>query len=539
MFNASWIAPNIPTMQLSNNYNSNHLFENQTKLPLIPLRNQFVTQEKPQFKIQQLIHHQQNSLNFEDILEINQKNKLLLKEIRYALNKDLYYQSEQKHGYIQTQQDDEPKAKPHRRRYQSYDNKIQSDRSLEDENKFKQLRKIPHKQKNDELRNYSITETIAKRINTNEINIRDSRIEFETKQRNNIKIINTNQLKINQKIQKPAVYEAKQNFGLIKEQRQKRKQQLKIIGYVVLAAMYLSKKYRKIQQEKNEQRNQINKNYQESQKAIDKFSKRQAIVQEKLYYEYVVEKVIHYLKDQSFIDETQKIPNLSKEYQSDIRKLHVFKFTTLLFKNVELFTRQNTISDLIRGLLNISLYEKTTIPVSKFVGQRCYFYNDNHLKIPQEQLVLIALEHYFFGNLIPQLFEILANIEEDKNDSKQKIKTNPLHLNECHFYVCIFATLIQQKIIQNFSELRMVKNPNGKIVQKTLQTTEQSNLVIKAQIVIDNHLIEIKDGRKEIVKGLISSDLVLALEGEKPQWKKFLDQTFSKIIKNFQNLLPK
>ncbi|CAD8179876.1 unnamed protein product [Paramecium octaurelia] len=539
MFNASWIAPNVQSMQLTNDNNSNHLFENQPRLPLIPQRNQFLLPDKPQFKIQKQIPHQQNSLIYQSILEINQKNKLLLKEIRTVLNQDLNQQSEQNHSYIQTHEDHEPRAKPNRRRNPSFDTKVQSDRNLEDENKYKQHRKIQPRYKNDELRNYSITETIGKRINMNEINIRDSRIEFETKQINNIKVLTTNRLNINQKIQKQAAREQKQNFGFMKASVQKRKSKLKIVFYFVQAAMRLSKKYRKIQNELNKQRNQINQNYQESQKAIDKFSKRQAIVQEKLYYAYVAEKVIHYLKDQAFIEETQKIQNLSNEYQSDIRKLHVFKFTTLLFKNVELFTRQQTISDLIRGLLNISLYEKTNIPVSKFVGQRCNFYNDHHLKIPQEQLVLIALEHYFFGNLIPQLFEILANLYEDKNDPKYKVRRSPYHLNECHFYVCIFATLIQQMIVQNFVHMKTVKNPNGRIVQKTLKTTEQQNLVIKTEIVMDNQVNKNKGGSKEIVEGLISSDLVLALESEKPQWKKFIDQTFSKIITNFQNLLPK
>ncbi|CAK81082.1 unnamed protein product (macronuclear) [Paramecium tetraurelia] len=539
MFNTSWIAPNMQSMQLTNEYNSNHQFEHQQKLPFIPQRNQFQLADKLQFKIKKQIPLQQNSLIYQSILEINQKNKHLLKEIRTVLNQDLNQQSEQNHSYIQTQEDNEPRAKPNRRRHPSFDTKVQSDRNLDDENKFKQHRKIQPRYKNDELRNYSITEVINKRINTNEINIRDSRVEFEAKQINNIKVLTTNRLNINQKIHQEAAKKQQQNFGLIKGSVQKKKSKLRIVFYFVLAAMRFSKKYRKIQDEQNKQRNQMNQNYLESQKAIDKFSKRQAIVQEKLYYAYVAEKVIHYLKDQAFIEETQKIQNLSSEYQSDIRKLHVFKFTTLLFKNVELFTREQTISDLIRGLLNISLYEKTNFPVSKFVGQRCNFYNDHHLKIPQEQLVLIALEHYFFGNLIPQLFEILANLQEDKSDTRQKVKTSPYHLNECHFYICIFATLIQQMIIQNFAHMKTVKNPNGKIVQKTIKTTEQQNLVIKTEIVINNQVNKNKVENQEIVEGLISSDLALALEADKPQWKKLIDQTFSKIIKNFQNLLPK
>ncbi|CAD8085873.1 unnamed protein product [Paramecium sonneborni] len=536
MFNASWIAPNQLTMKLSTNQNSNIFLENYPKLPQIPQRNKFLTAERPQFRIQQQIHNQKNFLSFQEIFEIDQKNKHLLKELINVLNEDLNQQTQTIQTYIQNQQDYEIKTKPYRIRNVSYDNNFQSDRSFEEGDKFHKFRKLPVNYKNSQLKHYSRTEKIHKTINANQEELRDSNIEFESKQVNTMKILNPKQLKINQKIHEQDG-EIKQTLNSINESLLKKKKKFKIFGQAVFAAICLSKKYRMIQKKQLEQRNQINKNFKEYQKVIDKFSKRQAIIHEKQYYEYVVEKIMHYFKDQSFIDETQKIQNQSKEYQSDIRKLHVFKFTTLLLKNIELYTRQNTILDLINSLLNISLYQKTAIPISKFVGQRCNFYNDDCLKIPQDQLVLIALEYYFFIKLIPNLFEILNKLQEDKSNTKQKIKTNSFHLNECHFYVCVVATLLQQKIIQFFSELKKIKNPNGNIVQKTLKTTQQQNLVIKAQIVINNQL-DNKGEENAIVKGLITTDLILALEQEKPQWMQFINQTFQQIIKNFRDLIP-
>lgn len=59
------------------------------------------------------------------------------------------------------------------------------------------------------MRNYSITEKISKGINLNEINMRDSSIEFETKYRNNNKVLNQNPPYINYKIHKYAARESK------------------------------------------------------------------------------------------------------------------------------------------------------------------------------------------------------------------------------------------------------------------------------------------------------------------------------------------
>ncbi|CAD8077316.1 unnamed protein product [Paramecium primaurelia] len=532
MFNASWIAPNLLTMQLSTNNYSNNLLENYPKLPLIPQKNQFLTSEKPQFRISQQLHHQNKQLTFKEIFEINKKNQELLNELMNALNHDLQYKQQQIYTNIQNQQDYELKVKPDRIRYPSVDNKIKSNRSLENVDKSLQVSIKKSKKKYDQFQNNSRTEKQHKKRNINS----DSSFEIDNKQNYKYKVLNTKQLNKKKETQKYSSEDSDQS--LIDESHQNKKLKFKTVGQVVFAAMCLSRKYRMLQSKKQVLRNQINQNYQEYQKVIDQFSKRQAIIHEKQYYAYVVEKVIYHLKEQSFIEETQRIQNQSKEYQSDLRKVHVFKFTTLLFKNVELYTRQNTITDVISSFINTSLYQQTGVPISKFVGQRCHFYNEDRLKIPIEQLVLIALEYYFFCNLIPYLFEIMTDIQNSKIIGKLKVKTNPFHLNECHFYICVLATLIQQKIVQVFSQMRRIKNPNGNIVQKVLKTTEQQNLVIKAQIAINNQLDD-NDEENEIVKGLISSDLILALEEEKPQWKKFIDKTFSQIITNFRNILPK
>ncbi|CAD8084973.1 unnamed protein product [Paramecium sonneborni] len=524
-------------MKLSTNQKSNNLFENYPKLPQIPQRNQFLTSEKPQFRIQQQIQNQKNFLSFQEIFEIDQKNKFLLKELIKVLNEDLNYQPQQLQPNNINQQEYELKQKPRRIRNKSYDNNFQGDKSFDDGVSFRKQSKLPNNNKNIQLKNHSRTAKIHKIINVNKEELDDSFIEFEQKQINDMKVSNKKQMKFNSEIHEQDG-EIKNSMNFRKESKNKKKKhKFKIVGYAIFAAICLSKKYRMIQKQKQELRSQINQNFQQHQKVLDKFSKRQTIIHEKQYYEFIVEKLMHYFKDQQFFEETQKIKNQSKEYQSDIRKLHVFKFTTQLFKNVEFYTRQKNTPDYILSLLNMSLYEKTAIPISKFVGQRCLFYSDDHLKIPQDQLVLIAMEYYFFCNLIPNFFEMLNELQDDKFITKQKIRTNLFHQNECHFYVCIFATLIQEKIIQTFQEMRKIKNPNGNIVQKTLQTTEQQNLVIKAQIVINNELDD-KDVEKEIVKGLITSDLIEALEEEKGQWKQFIAQTFQKIIKNFRSLMP-
>ncbi|CAK69497.1 unnamed protein product (macronuclear) [Paramecium tetraurelia] len=522
-------------MQLSAKNHSNNYLENYPRLPLIPQKNQFLTQEKPQFRIYQQSHHQKNQLTFKEIFEINQKNQELLNELMYALSQDLPYQQQQILTNLNNQQDYDLKVKPDRIRYPSVDNRIQMGSSLEDVRKYPQVGMNQFK----ELQPYSRTERMYKKRNAHQRKLSDNGFEIDNKQNYKYKVINGKQNNTNQKIQKNTLGESKLNKSLIGEQNQNKKLKFKTVGYVVFATMCLSKKYRIIQQKKQFLRNQLNHNYQEHQKVVDQFSKRQAITHERQYYAYVVEKIIHHLKEQSFIDETLEIQNQSKEYQSDIRKVHIFKFTTLLLKNVELYTRQNTITDIVRSQINMCIYEQTGIPISRFVGQRCHFYNDDRVKIPVEQQVLIALEYYFFCNLIPQLCEIVADLQDNKTIGKQKVKTNPSHLNECHFYICVLATLIQQKIVQVFSELKKVKNPNGSIVQKSLKTTEQQNLVIKAYIAINTQLEDDNNEESEIVKGLISSDLILALEEEKPQWKKFIDKTFSQIITNLSNLLKK
>ncbi|CAD8172701.1 unnamed protein product [Paramecium octaurelia] len=535
MFNASWIAPNLLTMQLSAKNHSNNYLENYPRLPLIPQKNQFLTSEKPQFRIYQQLHHQKNQLTFQEIFEINQKNQELLNELMNALSQDQPYQQHQILSNLNNLQDYDLKVKPDRIRYPSVDNRIQMGSSLEDVQKYREVGTNQFK----ELQPYSRTERMHKKRNANQRKLSDASFEIDNKQSYKYKVINGKHNNTNQKIHKNTFGESKLNQSFIGESNQNNKIKFKTVGYVVFAALCLSKKYRLIQQKKQLLRNQLNHNYQEHQKVVDQFSKRQAVIQEKQYYCYVVEKIIHHLKEQSFIDETLRIQNQSKEYQSDIRKVHVFKFTTLLLKNVELYTRKNTITDIVCSLINMSMYEQTDIPVSKFVGYRCHFYNDDRVKIPVEQQVLIALEYYFFCNLIPQLCEIVADLSDNKTIGKQKVKTNPSHLNECHFYICVLATLIQQKIVQVFSEMKKVKNPNGNMVQKTLKTTEQQNFVIKAFISINTQFEDDNNDENEIVKGLISSDLILALEEEKPQWKKFIDKTFSQIITNFSNLLPK
>lgn len=76
--------------------------------------------------------------------------------------------------------------------------------------------------------------------------------------------------------------------------------------------------------------------------------------------------------------------NMSEKMTKDIHSTHIYKFTTLLFDNIALYTQKNTISPVVYSIMNMNIHEDSRMPCSKYIAYRCHFINSERPKIPKE-----------------------------------------------------------------------------------------------------------------------------------------------------------
>ncbi|CAD8099690.1 unnamed protein product [Paramecium sonneborni] len=302
------------------------------------------------------------------------------------------------------------------------------------------------------------------------------------------------------------------------------RRKLKAVFLFVFSSMVISKNYSLRKKEEKKTITLLNKKLQSCQKVINSNGIKSIEAQQQQFVQIISNKVVHYLKSQTYIDECNSIDEISNPIQNkDWKKLRVQCFSRLIYQNLELLTRECNIPELIKCQLIASLFKTSKQETSYFVGERCHFYQANKIHIEREQKLAIATEFLLFQIIIPNLLQIVNNLPT--YNQKYKIQTQQI--------IVIIASLLHKQFVNRFQNMRKLKNPNGNMVYKKLSIQYQKDGLFCNEINIQQNTGD----NNEVLEGLLQNEKLEQLEGLKPIWKEQLDTLFEKILQNVETLI--
>ncbi|CAD8177084.1 unnamed protein product [Paramecium octaurelia] len=362
------------------------------------------------------------------------------------------------------------------------------------------LDKLNESQKYSSGRNYIIRENQFKSINTDAQQLRFSNIDY-------------------------AGYQQKTNtIEMVSQRIEKSKRTLKKVFLSVFFSMVISKKYRQLKQEEKQLITILNCKLQSCQKVINQIGIRQIEEQQQQFVQIVSNKVIHYLNNQTYINECNQNDDVSNPVQSmDWKKLRVQSFSKLIYQNLELLTRECNLPELLKCQLITSLYKTSKQQTSFFVGERCHFYQANRIQLTREQKLAIAMEYLLFQIVIPKLLQIVNGLPTYSQN--HKIYTQQI--------IVIIASLLHRQFVNRFQNMKKVKNPNGYMVNKKLSIQYVENGLFCNEISIADNIGD----NNEVLEGLLELDQIQSIENSKPAWKQQIDDLFEQILSNVQSLI--
>ncbi|CAK90406.1 unnamed protein product (macronuclear) [Paramecium tetraurelia] len=320
-------------------------------------------------------------------------------------------------------------------------------------------------------------------------------------------------------------YQQKTNtIEMISKRIENSKRTLKKVFLSVFFSMVISKKYRLFKQEEKQIITILNCKLQSCQKVINQIGIRQVEEQQQQFVQIVSNKVIHYLNNQTYINECNQNDDVSNPVQSmDWKKLRVQSFSKLIYQNLELLTRECNFPELLKCQLITSLYKTSKQQTSFFVGERCHFYQANRIQLTREQKLAIAMEYLLFQIVIPKLLQIVNGLPTYSQN--HKIYTQQI--------IVIIASLLHRQFVNRFQNMKKVKNPNGYMVNKKLSIQYLENGLFCNEISIAGNTGD----NNEVLEGLLEQDQIQSIENSKPVWKQSMDNLFDQILSNVQDVI--
>ncbi|CAD8154080.1 unnamed protein product [Paramecium pentaurelia] len=305
-----------------------------------------------------------------------------------------------------------------------------------------------------------------------------------------------------------------------------RNKKLRIIVFVVIAVLELSKKYKKIFQEREIAREHFQLQQRPHLKYINFFGIKQHKQQQRKFVDSLLQKIIIIQKDQKYIKECKTIQREQDDIRKDFQKQRLCFFIKLILQDLELITRKNIIPGFILHSLNLCLFSGKHTQTSQFVVNRTKFYSKTVHSLTQEQKVLIAIEFLFFTIIIPNMLDIVNELDQSNKDS--------FLITLFHFVGIIGVLMVQfTKYFEN--KFEKIKESNVKPIQKVIQLkkNEQGIPCIASLSFTD----KIDENENKILSGGFEYSGILELFEQKPFWSQKMTLQFSRIARNIGELI--
>ncbi|CAK64188.1 unnamed protein product (macronuclear) [Paramecium tetraurelia] len=321
------------------------------------------------------------------------------------------------------------------------------------------------------------------------------------------------------------------NLDLFKKEEAKpqlkiRNRRLRIIVFVVIAVLGLSKKYKKIFQERQIAREHFQMQQGPHLKYINFFGIKQHKFQFRKFVDSLLQKIIMIQKDQKYIKECINIQREKDIIRKDAQKQKLCFFIKLILQDLELITRKNIVPGFIHHFLNLCLFSGKTTQTSQFVANRTKFYSKTVHSLTSEQKLLIALEFLIFTIIIPNLLDIASELDQTNKES--------FLITLFHFIgiIGVLMVLFTKHFERKFEK---IDGSNVKPIQRVihLKKNEQGLPCVATFSISDT----IDQDEKKIIQGGFEYAGILELFEQKPYWGEKISNQFNKIAKNIGELI--
>ncbi|CAD8066212.1 unnamed protein product [Paramecium sonneborni] len=304
-----------------------------------------------------------------------------------------------------------------------------------------------------------------------------------------------------------------------------RNKKFRIIVFVVIAVLELSKKYKIIFEEREIARVHFLAQKEPHKHFINYFGIKQHKTQHRKFVDSLLSKILTIYKDQKYIQECENIQNQKTAIRKDIQIQRLCFFIKLLFQDLELITRKNIIPKFILHSLNLCLFAGKNTQTSQFVANRTKFYSKTVHSLTSQQKVLIALEYLIFTIIIPNLLEIANELDKTSYDC--------FYVTLFHFIA--FTGVLMVQFTKQFENLNKIRNSNVKPIQRIIQLKKNDQgLPCIANFIIND---KIDEDENKITAGGFEYSGILELYESKPFWRVKISKLFSKVVSNIGDLI--